>query len=210
VSCPRTTLGKLRKCATNGKSPKLTKGFLRDLLKNILKGLDYLHRECHVIHAGKHNQRLASAKCAHTPPDIKASNILLSVHDQAIFSAFEEAEKTDPTPFKVDGGNRIYCSRDLNIPDDVDLAILTDFGNAHIDNGNNTDDVQPWQYRAPEVILEIPWSYEIDIWNVGVLVRSLHPEIRTVADISRFGTCLRTKPCSRASIRMENSLPQLT
>ncbi len=34
-----------------------------------------------------------------------------------------------------------------------------------------TEDIQPYVYRAPEVILDIPWSYPMDIWNVGVMVR---------------------------------------
>jgi hypothetical protein len=34
----------------------------------------------------------------------------------------------------------------------------------------NARDVQPDLYRAPEMILEIPWSYQIDIWNVGCMV----------------------------------------
>lgn len=94
----------------------------------------------------------------------------MSVADQAIFAAFEEAEKRESAQFKLNGDRRIYCSRGLETPDYFDLPILTDFGNSHIDRGQNVDNVQPWQYRAPEVILRMPWSYEIDIWNVGVLV----------------------------------------
>lgn len=57
------------------------------------------------------------------------------------------------------------------MPEDVDLPILTDFGNSYLDSRDNDEACQPWQYRAPEVILQMPWSYEIDIWSVGVLVR---------------------------------------
>ena len=94
----------------------------------------------------------------------------MRVPDQTIFAAFEETEKKDPARFKVDGDRRIYCSRGLEVPEYFGLPVLTDFGNSHIDSGDNVDNVQPWQYRAPEVVLRIPWSYEIDIWNVGVLV----------------------------------------
>lgn len=33
-----------------------------------------------------------------------------------------------------------------------------------------TDDIQPYQYRAPEVILGVPWGRKVDIWSVGVMI----------------------------------------
>lgn len=50
--------------------------------------------------------------------------------------------------------------------------IVTDFGQmrfveAHV----NQDWWMSDMYRAPEVLLELPWSYEVDIWAVGVMVR---------------------------------------
>lgn len=48
--------------------------------------------------------------------------------------------------------------------------VLCDFGEAHFGSDWYSDDIQPYPYRAPEVILDMPWSYPVDIWNVGVLV----------------------------------------
>jgi serine/threonine-protein kinase SRPK3 len=31
--------------------------------------------------------------------------------------------------------------------------------------------IQPFQYRAPEVIFNISWDEKVDIWSVGVMVR---------------------------------------
>jgi hypothetical protein len=59
---------------------------------------------------------------------------LLSVAYQTVFAAFEEDEKKNPTPFKGDGDMRTYCSSYLDIPKDIGLPILTDFGNAYIDS----------------------------------------------------------------------------
>ncbi len=87
----------------------------------------------------------------------------MSAADQMIFAALEEAEEANPPPFKIDGDGQIYCSRYLDLPEDVDLPILTDLGNAYIDSPNNNQDCQPWQYRAPEVILKMPRSYGIGI-----------------------------------------------
>lgn len=33
--------------------------------------------------------------------------------------------------------------------------------------------IQAHRYRAPEVLLGCPWSYSVDIWNLGLLVSSL-------------------------------------
>ncbi|CAA7268405.1 unnamed protein product [Cyclocybe aegerita] len=30
--------------------------------------------------------------------------------------------------------------------------------------------IQPHQYRAPEVILNIPWDEKVDIWSIGVMI----------------------------------------
>lgn len=49
--------------------------------------------------------------------------------------------------------------------------VLCDFGSAVAGDMEHTEDVQPDVYRAPEVILEAPWSYEIDVWNAGCMVR---------------------------------------
>ncbi|KAK9318933.1 hypothetical protein V1517DRAFT_334171 [Lipomyces orientalis] len=32
--------------------------------------------------------------------------------------------------------------------------------------------IQPNDYRAPEVILAAGWSYSVDVWNLGILMRS--------------------------------------
>ncbi|KAL2261956.1 hypothetical protein VTK26DRAFT_2913 [Humicola hyalothermophila] len=47
--------------------------------------------------------------------------------------------------------------------------VLCDFGSVVSGEPANTKDVQPNLYRAPEVLLGVPWSYKIDIWNVGCM-----------------------------------------
>ncbi|PMB69066.1 SRSF protein kinase 2 [Beauveria bassiana] len=56
------------------------------------------------------------------------------------------------------------------MPKDLGTPVLCDFGSA-VDGGvDHLEDVQPNIYRAPEVILEVPWTYSVDIWNVGCMV----------------------------------------
>jgi serine/threonine protein kinase len=80
--------------------------------------------------------------------------------------------------------------------------VITDFGEARIGQQTYDDDIQPFQYRAPEVIMDMPWSYKVDIWNVGVMVSTsrvlFHLYERSVdfALSFRFGICLRTRICS--------------
>jgi hypothetical protein len=50
-----------------------------------------------------------------------------------------------------------------------------DFGYAVLGTERHVEDVQLNVYRALEVILEKPWSYSVDIWNVGCMVSLLSP-----------------------------------
>ncbi|KAK6430586.1 hypothetical protein LTR95_013258 [Oleoguttula sp. CCFEE 5521] len=129
---------------------------LRPFVKCLLLALDCLHTVSKTVHT-----------------DLQSSNILIRSRDDEIFRAFEAAERTDPSPRKIDGDRIIYQTRKLDRPKKVGFPVLCDFGEARYWQVTYTDDVQPYQYRAPEVILDIPWSYEIDIWNVGVLIWSL-------------------------------------
>ena len=48
-------------------------------------------------------------------------------------------------------------------PKAIGRAVLSDFGSAVPGNEWQHDDVQPNVYRSPEVMLQTPWSYPIDI-----------------------------------------------
>lgn len=66
----------------------------------------------------------------------------------------------------------MYATREFENPDgDVGQPLLCDFGSAVSGDVEHDEDVQPDVYRAPEVCIKAPWSYAIDIWNVGCLVR---------------------------------------
>lgn len=106
--------------------------------------------------------------------DIKADNIMLGINDDSVFTDFEEKELEHPVPRKkitTEYDQRmIYVSRDLKIPKSFSAPVLCDLGSAVPGNKYQSDFVQPNIYRAPEVILEAPWTYSIDIWNVGCMV----------------------------------------
>ena len=48
--------------------------------------------------------------------------------------------------------------------------LLSDFGEARIGPGPHAGDIMPLEYRAPETLLYVGWSYPVDIWSVGLTV----------------------------------------
>ncbi|KAK1141271.1 hypothetical protein N8T08_009174 [Aspergillus melleus] len=122
-------------------------------LHRLFLALDYLHTECKVIHT-----------------DIKADNLMFGIDDDSVFHDFEENELRDPCPRKELDGRTIYTSRELKMPKDLDAPVLCDFGSAVLGDEEHSEDIQPNIYRAPEVILEVPWTYSVDIWNAGCVI----------------------------------------
>ena len=124
------------------------------ILKRLFHALDFLHKECHVAHT-----------------DIKEANIMFPA-DNSVLKGFEQEELTEPCPRKELDGEIIYLSRKLNVSKDFGAPILCDFGSAvPLDDGaEHREDIQPNVYRVPELILDIPWTYSVDIWNVGCMV----------------------------------------
>jgi serine/threonine protein kinase len=102
--------------------------------------------------------------------DIKADNILHKIADNSIIDTFVEEEMNTPSARKTVNGVTIYKSRQFHLPKQLGIVIMSDFGAAVRGDLKRHHDAQPDVYRSPEVMLEVPWSYPIDIWNVGVMV----------------------------------------
>lgn len=127
-------------------------------LRPLLQALDFLHTECRLVHT-----------------DIKADNLAYGIDPQdPVLQQFGHAEMDEPSPRKEVGqGHYIYSSRSIAMPDSLGYTVLCDLGSATPGDQENTADAQPDAYRAPEMMLEIPWSYPVDIWNVGCMVWDL-------------------------------------
>ncbi|KZT02281.1 protein kinase [Laetiporus sulphureus 93-53] len=151
------TLRGFRKMLTTKSLPA---ELLKLVLKHIFLALDFLHTEARVIHT-----------------DIQEKNILLGLDDNSAkddLKKFEKQEVEFPSPRKIDSDRIIHTSRPL-VPRIYNYGrpVLCDLGEARFGKLNPMDDIQPYQYRAPEVILDIPWDEKVDIWNVGVLIWDL-------------------------------------
>lgn len=127
---------------------------------------------------------------------------MFSFEDDSSLIAFEQAEIDSPSSRKETNGRVIYLSRQVQKPKGIGPPVLCDFGAAHFGGKLNSSDVQPNQYRCPEVILDMPWNAQIDVWNAGCMVINDHPtHLMTLVDKSiRSGISLKAEICSVAQI----------
>jgi serine/threonine-protein kinase SRPK3 len=110
-------------------------------------------------------------------PDIKEENILLGLADPSIVEQLDAEEIAESSFYKNVNGYNIYRSANFGIPKTFGRPILCDFSLARNGQVEHCHDIQPDPYRAPEVILEMPLGYPVDIWNVGVMVRDFPSNI---------------------------------
>ncbi|OJD11042.1 CMGC/SRPK protein kinase [Emergomyces pasteurianus Ep9510] len=132
---------------------KLPEVMLKQILIHLLLALDFLHSECHIIHT-----------------DIKEENILLNLTDSSIVKELDTKEIAESSFYRSVNGYNLYKSANFGIPTRFGRPILCDFSLARNGQVEHCHDIQPDPYRAPEVILEMPWGYAVDIWNVGVMI----------------------------------------
>ncbi|KAJ6155144.1 hypothetical protein N7470_005710 [Penicillium chermesinum] len=145
---------------------RLPLGLLKGYLKLLLKGLDYLHSECKIIHTGKLSLQ------------DRVDNILVGFEDSSVLRDFARAQSSNPMPRKTRDGHRVYLSKNDfgSLRSYYILPKITDFGLAHLQEDIsvlNRHPIQPDDYRAPEVIVGAGWTYSADIWNLGVLMWNL-------------------------------------
>ncbi|KAM5433184.1 hypothetical protein MferCBS31731_007181 [Microsporum ferrugineum] len=126
-------------------------GFVKGAIIELLEALDFLHTHGEVIHT-----------------DVHPGNMLLGVYDNNnVLENLEKMEFSSPVPRKMTSDSRtIYLSR-LTKPKEGPM-LLSDFGETRIGPGPHGGDIMPLEFRAPEVLLYVGWSYPVDIWSVGL------------------------------------------
>ncbi|KAJ0403638.1 hypothetical protein P43SY_002453 [Pythium insidiosum] len=125
-----------------------------------------------------------SVKLIHT--DLKPENILL-VEDEEERSGFSSspsstsscssptAKQPSSNGRRVDAAmagvdaDRLTCRPPANI-----AVKLIDFGGATYDDESKSSIINTRQYRSPEVILGLGWSFPSDIWSAGCIIAELY------------------------------------
>ena len=79
-------------------------------------------------------------------------------------------EWSSPGAWKLRGDYTIYSSAAFDLPNNGGIPIISDFGDAHFGDPPFCSEVMPDLFRAPEIILGIPWDEKIDIWSFGLMV----------------------------------------
>ncbi|KAG6313521.1 hypothetical protein E4U22_000883 [Claviceps purpurea] len=142
--------------AAKYKDERLPVKAVKQIVRQLLTGLDFLHRECGVIHT-----------------DLKPTNILLELENPSD-NVSKYLESVPPRTTRGQYGAVVPLQEVIKMPLVSEIASprvrIIDFGVASWREKHLSDVIQPLALRAPEVTLGAPWDTGVDIWSLGCLV----------------------------------------
>lgn len=94
---------------------------------------------------------------------------MIALQDDSILAKVEQNEIDAPSARKRIGDTIIYVSQYML--GGRGALVMSDFGQARIGAEQHHGNAMPVAYRAPEVILGMPWGAAVDTWSAGLLVR---------------------------------------
>ena len=93
--------------------------------------------------------------------DLKPENILLVHNSYQTFTYNRQIPTSSTTNQRTARQRRVLLDTEIR---------LIDFGSATFDDEYHSSVVSTRHYRAPEIILNLGWSYPCDIWSIGCIL----------------------------------------
>ena len=93
--------------------------------------------------------------------DLKPENILLVGNSYQTFTYNKNIPASSTANQRTAKQRRVLLDTDIR---------LIDFGSATFDDEYHSTVVSTRHYRAPEIILQLGWSYPCDIWSIGCIL----------------------------------------
>ncbi|KAG7152069.1 Dual specificity protein kinase CLK2 like [Verticillium longisporum] len=103
-------------------------------------------------------------------PDLHSDNLLIAITSDSVLAKVEQNEVERPSPRKQTDEVTIQVSQ--YVLGGAGPLTICDLGQARIGD-EHFGNAMPLPYRAPEVILDMPWGYRVDNWSVGLLAWDL-------------------------------------
>ena len=93
--------------------------------------------------------------------DLKPENILLVGNNYQTFTYNRQIPSSSTTTARMARQRRVLLDTEIR---------LIDFGSATFEDEYHSSVVSTRHYRAPEIILNLGWSYPCDIWSIGCIL----------------------------------------
>ncbi|KAF7312758.1 Kinase-like protein [Mycena indigotica] len=139
-------LGFIQKHPSNGVPTFLVK----QIAKQLLQGLHYMHLNCKVIHT-----------------DLKPENILVSLDIETVLHSQAKSSSTaTPQPAVIIQSQPILFEQ--IVPENINVKIVG-FGTAVFQEHDMINNIQTRPYRAPEVIVKGKWDENVDTWSLACI-----------------------------------------
>ncbi|RWW49489.1 hypothetical protein BHE74_00044402 [Ensete ventricosum] len=158
---------------------------VKTICRSILVGLDYLHRELGIIHTDLKPENVllvSTINPAKDPVRSKFTPILERPEgypnggcpfgmNQKKLKIITRRALVKISKRRMSMGGYVEMERSL---DGIDLRCkVVDFGNACLFDKQISDDIQTRQYRAPEVIIGLGYSFSVDMWSFACIAFEL-------------------------------------